>query len=99
MYLNLSISNLVGGSGSATILGLPFNASNTPANSYYCSTIMGDDNWSTNLSGTNLIAYVSGNYQPDRLVLRKNSGSNMASIDVTDIGTSRVVISISYSTV
>ena len=98
-HINLSISNLNGGSGTTTITGLPFTAGNTPSNSMYSGTVLGDDNWSTNLSGTNLISYIQGGYQPDYVIVRRDSGSNLATVNLTDIGTSRLQLSICYSTV
>jgi|2_EtaG_2_1085320.scaffolds.fasta_scaffold62080_1 hypothetical protein len=98
MHLNLSISDLDGGSGDTIISGLPFTASNSPANSWYSADVLGDDSWSTDLSGTNLIAYIKGAYLPDNLTIRKDSGSNLDDVNLTEIGTSRVQVSISYNT-
>ena len=99
VHINLSISNLNGGSGTTTITGLPFTAGNTPSNSMYSGTVLGDDSWSTNLSGTNLISYIQGGYQPNYIIVRRNSGSNLATVNLTDIGTSRLQVSICYSTI
>ena len=98
MHLNLSISDLDGGSGDTIISGLPFTASNSPANSWYSADVLGDDSWSTDLSGTNLIAYIKGAYLPDNLTIRKDSGDNMNSMNITEVGTSRILVSISYNT-
>ena len=95
---NLSISGLGGGSGGADIIGLPFAASNASPNSYYAGTIMGDDNWSTNLSGNNTILNIYGHYLNTRIFLQKNNCSNIAAIQLADIGTSRVVGTITYFT-
>jgi len=95
---NLSISGLGGGSGGADIIGLPFAASNTPTASYYAGTIGGDDNWSTNLSGNNTILQIYGNYLNTRIFLQKNNCSNIAAIQLADIGISRVFGTITYFT-
>jgi len=95
---NLSISGLGGGSGGADITGVPFAASNASPNSYYAGTIMGDDNWSTNLSGNNTILNIFGHYLNTRIFLQKNNCSNIAAIQLADIGTSRVVGTITYFT-
>ena len=93
---NLSISSLGGGSGGADITGLPFAASNTPDSSRYMGTIGGDDNWSTNLSGNNTVLQIYGDYLNTRIFLQKNNCSNKADIQLTDIGTSRVLGTITY---
>ena len=98
IHINLSISNLGGGSGDTVISGLPFTAVNSPSNVMYSGTVLGDDAWSTNLTGTNLISYVQGSYQPNYVTVRKNSGSNLADVNLTDIGTSRLQISLTYCT-
>jgi|2_EtaG_2_1085320.scaffolds.fasta_scaffold46392_1 hypothetical protein len=98
VYLNLGISDLDGGSGDAIISGLPFTASNSPANSWYSGEVGGDDSWDTDLSGTNLTAFIKGAYIPDQITIRKDSGDNMNSMNITEVGTSRILVSISYNT-
>ena len=95
---NISISSLGGGSGGADITGVPFAASNTPTSSRYVGTIGGDDNWSTDLSGTNLIAQIYGDYLNTRIFLQKDIGSNKADISLANIGTSRLLVNITYFT-
>jgi|TARA_R100000093_G_scaffold28351_1_gene15689 hypothetical protein len=98
VHLNLGISDLDGGSGDTIISGLPFTSSNSPVNSWYSGEVGGDDSWDTDLSGTNLTAFIKGAYLPDKIILRKDSGDSMADINLTEIGTSRVAVSISYNT-
>jgi len=93
---NLSISSLGGGSGGADITGLPFAASNTPTSSRYMGTIGGDDNWSTDLSGNNTVLQIYGDYLNTRIFLQKNNCNNKADIQLSDIGTSRVLGTITY---
>ena len=95
---NLSISNLSGGSGAATIITLPFAASNTPDSARYMGTIGGDDNWSTDLSGNNTVLQIYGDYLNTRIFLQKNNCNNKADIQLSDIGTSRVLGTITYFT-
>jgi hypothetical protein len=95
---NISISSLGGASGTANLKGLPFAASNTPTSSRYVGTIGGDDNWSTNLSGNNTILQIYGDYLNTRIFLQKNNCSNKADITLGDIGTSRVLGTITYFT-
>ena len=95
---NLSISNLSGGSGGADVITLPFAASNTPTASRYMGTIGGDDNWSTDLSGNNTVLQIYGDYLNTRIFLQKNNCNNKADIQLSDIGTSRVLGTITYFT-
>ena len=95
---NISIAGLGGGSGGADIITLPFAASNTPTSARYVGTIGGDDNWSTNLSGNNTILQIYGDYLNTRIFLQKNNCNNKADISLADIGTSRVLGTITYFT-
>jgi hypothetical protein len=95
---NMSITGLGGGSGGADVITLPFAASNTPTASRYMGTIGGDDNWSTNLSGNNTVLQIYGDYLNTRIFLQKNNCSNKADISLADIGTSRVLGTITYFT-
>ena len=95
---NLSISNLGGGSGGADVITLPFAASNTPDSARYMGTIGGDDNWSTDLSGNNTVLQIYGDYLNTRIFLQKNNCNNKADIQLSDIGTSRVLGTITYFT-
>ena len=95
---NISIAGLGGGSGGADITGLPFAASNTPTSARWVGTIGGDDNWGTDLSGNNTILQIYGDYLNTRIFLQKNNCNNKADISLADIGTSRVLGTITYFT-
>ena len=95
---NMSISGLGGGSGDADVTGVPFAASNTPTNSRYVSNIFGDDSWDTDLSSDNMTSQIYGDYLNTRIFLQKNIGDNKAQIQLSDIGTSRLTVTITYFT-
>ena len=94
--VDLSLTSQSGGSGTLTIGGMPFNIIAVDTTGVPTIAIFGDNNWTTPRSG--LCGYAAATPGTAWQVLY-NSGGNLTSVDVTDIGQSgRILITGTYRT-
>ena len=90
VWIDLVLSSQSSGSGVITVGGLPFAKGSF--NGTFVMSVFGDNNWTT--ARSNLVFYNVGSTS---WAVYYNSGSNITSTNITDIGQSgRILVSGSY---
>ena len=94
LWGNIRTDGSATGTAGFYVQSLPFSSvSSTSA--HFNGTLMGDNGWSENLSGSNLVCQISSNSA--NLRLWKNSGNTVGSITLNNIGpNANIMFSISY---
>ena len=94
LWGNIRTDGSATGTGQFYVQSLPFSSvSSTSA--FFNGTLMGDNGWSEDLSGSNLVCQISSNSA--NLRLWKNSGNTVGSITLNNIGpNANIMFSISY---
>jgi hypothetical protein len=94
LWGNIRTDGSATGTGQFYVQSLPFSSvSSTSA--FFNGTLMGDNGWSEDLSGSNLVCQISSN--STNLRLWKNSGNTVGSITLNNIGpNANIMFSISY---